>query len=496
MILNFGMDSRPSFIKRFTLHIIFLLMLSSCGGGSKDAAPFLPATAPNTGGGYTFLASGGTFNNGSGTNGFAMIATIRNASGYGPVDMWTITITDPNNNGISVDYFDPSQGSYMNWEWSGWTPVAGTYHVTATNGVITLSYNFTVGSGVIARAAPNVSYVGYDLYLTWPAVTGAGSYAYEVCSPAGTCLSGLVTSPSAIVTFSPLGSGDYSIRITAYTNNLLALYGLHAASPSLVAEKVSEYIFSFPVGGNQNPGSYVLKAAGGVLDYDLHGSNNNPIYGLAIWTSIQDITNINNPAAPAGDWNILVQDPAGRTMNYIYPNGDRHYAYWYYGVEPISAGTYTITATYGSATETAAFTLDSTQPALTPLLYSQITGTLVPNQTNNSLNDISLTWHSVTGAKSYYVSLWADAWDSVAKQHEYSEVWGEWVKDSGTSFSSVRVLNGSIQYDGTPLYNIWCDVYVTAYQVDMTAAAPPDPRPARADMSENYYGYPLPFRTP
>jgi hypothetical protein len=291
-----------------------------------------------------------------------------------------------------------------------------------------------------------------------------------------------------------LDPGDYIIRITAYAVDLLALYSQHLTAPSLTPQRVSQYSLTFPVGGLQHSSSYSLAAASGILNYGASGPGG-PIYGLAIWTSIQDITNQQQPAAPAGDWNIVIQDPNGLTMNYIYPATDNHYAYWYYGVEPV-AGTYTVTASYGAASKTTAFVLSNTTPALNPLSYNQIGAALVSNVPNTSVNDINISWPLVPGSKSYYVSLWSDVWDSFTNQYEYSEVWGQWVKDSGNATTSVRALYGTIEYNGSILHNIPADVYVTAYQVDMTSTSVPNPVPSRADMSENYYGYPLPFSTP
>jgi hypothetical protein len=78
--------------------------------------------------------------------------------------------------------------------------------------------------------------------------------------------------------------------------------------------------------------------------------------------------------------------------------------------------------------------------------------------------------------------------------YDYDEVWGGWVKDSGGLTTSVTVTNGSIQYNGTVLHNIACDVFVTAYAVDMTTDPTLVTQPtitSPKDMSENYYGYPL-----
>jgi len=480
---HFIVRSSKLFVAASCALIIVLFTLFGCGGGGGEDGAAAPET--NVGGGYTLKASGGTLNDGSGAKGLVVLATLRKDGGWGPVYQWNVTIADPDGYTLAAKYYDPDQGSYMAWEWAGLDPVAGTYRITATDGNITLSYDFTVTSSVLPRPALNASYIDNDMTISWPPV-GAGSYSYIVCAPDSTCAGGMTTSTSEIVSFPTLTAGDYLVQVNAYATNRLALYENHSASPGLAPhENVSTYTFTYPVGGDQAAGHYSLRVAGGVLDYGLRSPGNTPIYGLALWTSIQDITNINNPVAPAGDWNVVVTDPNGLAMNYIYPAKDRHYAYWYYDIEPVSSGTYTVTVTYGSASETAAFSLANTPPALAPLSYTQINASLVPNAGNASLNDISIWWQAVSGAKSYYVNLWADVWDNAAKQYDYQEVWGGWVNTN-----AARVLNGEVRS------GLMCDVYVTAYEVDMTSAAPPATAPTRADMSENYYGYYLTFATP
>jgi hypothetical protein len=467
-----------SHILFFLASIIVALALTSCGGGGGGGGNSSPS---NTGGGFTLQVSGGTLNDGSGTNGLSVLATLRDSSGWGPTLPWTITITDPDSYLLVVEYSDPRQGSYMSWEWAGWDPSPGTYRATATNGFTTLSYDFTVSTTVLSRPAPNAGSFGNDITVTWPAVGGAGSYSYDICAPDATCISGITAGLSSTATFSTLANGDYLVQVKAYATDRNALYANHAASPSFASqEKVSEHSFSFPVGGDQSSANYSFNAAGGVLDWGLRGPGNTPIYGTAFWTSIID-TAANPDTAPSGNWNIQITDPNGRQMNYIYPASSQHYAYWYYSVEPVSNGTYTVTATYGTASKSAVFSLANTTPALAPFSYSQISAT------KNITNDITITWPAVTNANSYYVSLWADIWDNSAKQWFYEEVWGKWVATTGTTI----LKSGSTLPAG-----LRCDVYVTAYAVDMSLATPPASPPTRADMSENYYGYPLPFLTP
>ncbi len=479
----------PHFSLVTFLSVILLFTLFGCKGGKKNN----PGTPTNADGGYTLVASGGTLNDGSGAKGLSLLVTLRDGSGWGPTLPWTITITGP---GISsplvVDYSDPRLGSFMTWEWASFDPVPGTYRATATDGSTTIYDDFTITSSVLSRPAPNASSSGSDIKLTWPSIDGAGSYAYNVCDPDTNCITGYTTDTSAVVSFGTLTTGSYFIEVDAYATDLVALYANHLSSPGLAPqENISEYSFTFPVGGGQISANYSLQTAGGILDYGMRDSNNTPIYALAIWTSIQDLSTNPSPTVPSGDWNIMVTDPNGLVMNYIYPANEGHNAYWYYNIEPVRGGTYTVTATYGGASESAAFSFANTNPNpnLIPLSVtdsrSDISASLVSNAANANVKDISITWLSVINAKSYYISLWADVWNSSTKQYKYDEVWGNWVNTT-----NARVLNGSVAS------GLQCDVYVTACQIDMTSPTPPQTAPTRADMSENYHGYPLPFLTP
>lgn len=472
------------------ISVVVSVFLASCGGGDSGGGGG-DQTPTNIGGGYTLKASGGTLNDGSGVRGLVVLATLRDDQGWGPLLPWTVSISGPGisaSSPLAVEYQDGQLGSFVIWEWSGFDVLSGNYRTTATNfdGSVTIYIDFSVSStSMLARPVPSIGSAGGSTLLSWAPASNAASYAYEVV-PTGGGSTVYGSTAGTSVNLGTLANGDYLVLLKSYTANLLSLNADHSASPALPSQmNIADYVFTFPVGGDQTSASYSLNAAGGILDYGLRGPNNTPIYGLSFWTSLQDITSPGNPVAPAGDWNISVTDPNGVVMNYIYPAGERHDVYWYYDIEPVSGGTYTITASYGAAVKTAAVTFADTNPALAPLLYQSISASLVSNATNTSLNDISITWPQVTGAQSYYTSLWADVWNSALKRYDYTEIWAAWV-----SSPAARVVNGTVQS------GLLCDVYVTAYGVDMTSVAPPSPSPSRVDMSENYYGSPIPFATP
>ncbi len=452
---------------------VVLMFLPSCKGKGHSTTP------ANVGGGYTLEVSGGTLNDGSGMNGLVILATLRDSQGYGPTLPWTISIAGPGISPAAPLEVQYQSGNYRSWEWESFEPLSGQYRATAVNfdGSIRMYRDFTIDSSSrLARPAPGASSIGNTVTISWPAVADASSYYYEVCAPITSsdgCIYGYSTALTEDVAFSSLTSGDYLIRIRAYASNRLLLQSVPTQ------ENVSDYVFTYPVGGDETSNSYRFDAAWGVLDYDLHGPGGVPIYGLALWTSIL-YGNPTPDAAPPGDWNISVSGPNGLAVNFIYPKGETQRAYWYYSIEP-RPGTYTVTATYGTARKDLILTIPAATSTLAP--PAGINATL-----NTTTNDISLSWNPVQNAKSYYVNLWADIWNAATQQYDYQEVWGSWVLSTNAviSKSASAIPSG-----------LACDVYVTAYEVDMSPSAPlPSPPPMRADMSENYYGYTMPFTTP
>lgn len=455
------------------LSCLLILTAASCGGGGSSPPP-------NVGGGYTLQVAGGTLNDGSGTSGLVVLATLRDDAGRGPTSNWTLSITGPgidDSAPLVVEYTDYLPGSYMSWEWAEFDPIPGTtYRATAMNagGTVTLRYTFAVASSTLQRPIPGATPSTNSISLSWSSINNAHSYSYEVCSPSSKCVSGLTTTPSATADFSSFGSsletGDHLVRIRAYSSDRKAISDSASAAPPLASpENVSDYSFSCPVNGDPNAASYALNAAVGVMDFGLRGPGNTPINGLTIWTSIRY-----NNAAPAGNWNVTVTDPSGYITNYLYPAAEDHHLYWYYGIEPL-IGTYTITANYGSVTKSTTVTLSSTTSSLVPLTASSITAT---GQING---DRLISWSRVSGAGSYYASIWSLVWNKTSHQFDYLEVWEAWVKDPGTgTAASVTAAAADAGFSSGMEY----DVYISAAQYDM--ASSPGATPSRVDMSENY----------
>lgn len=435
-------------------------LLTACGGGGGSGNKSAPS---NVGGGFTLLASGGTINDGSGNNGLALLATLRDGNGVGPglSGGWQVAITGPGmTQPLKVSYDDGSPSSYQLWRWEGLNPATGTYTATASNGTVSLSCNFTINS---ANNLQRVALAKSGSTLTWNPVSGAGSYYYLVSDGTGsTVVSGYLNGDPSLTAYSfqlpTLADGSYQVEVFAHAQSLPQLMSDPSSAPSLTAqENISVARMELAIAGG-NPGSYDLAAKGGIL-YLGKDSANVDRYGLAVWSSI--LTSTATP--PAGDWTVAVTGPGITTpLTFTYPKTDTHYLYWDFATPPAS-GSYTVTATAPGYTLTAGFTIPN-QAAQLPVAANI---TVTP-----TASSYTITWNAVPGASSYNVNVWATVGGV------YTEIAGEWVNDSAASVPKGS-LTGGVLYD----------VYVTAATLDMTTTKSlPTPNPLQVDMSDNTYG--------
>ncbi|HEY6872128.1 MAG TPA: hypothetical protein VI298_05290 [Geobacteraceae bacterium] len=450
-------------LKAVTLAICLGIM-AACGGGGSGGGSV--STTSNVAPVYTLKVSGGTLNDGSGTNGLAVLATLRDSQGTGPglTGGWRITITGPGiTQPLTVPYDDGAPASYEIWRWEGLNPATGTYTATASNGTATLISTFTIDA---ASTIPQPPLTKNGSAVSWTPVPGAGSYHYTVTDGTGSAVaSGYINADSAAASYSfplpTLADGSYAVQVLAHTASIPLLMGDTSPSPSLPSrENISASSMTFAVAGGVD-GSYDMAAKGGTL-YMGKDSSQTDQYGLVIWSSI--LTSTGTP--PAGDWTVTVTGPGITTpLTFTYPATDSHYAYWDFGTVP-AAGTYTVTATAsGSADSVSAqFSI----PAPTAQLPVETGISVTPGS-----NSYAVNWNAVPGAGSYYVNIWANVGG------EYTEVATAWV--DGNTYTAVIPKNSLTK---GALY----DVYVTACTLDMTTAhTVPPPGPSQVNMSDNTF---------
>lgn len=446
------------------LLIILLSFLASCGGEGTTLLPL--DNEKNVGGGYTLIVTGGNLNDGSGTAGFVVLATLRDSAGNGPSTPWSIAIDGPGLGlSLKASYDDGSPSSYMTWWWEDLDPRSGTYTATATNGITTLVYSFSVNAAS-TMARPVVTKNGST--LSWSAVSGAGSYYYRVTDGSGWHVTtGYYSDDPLQTTYSfvlpALSDGSYLVAVYAMTTDRIALQNDLSPSPSLAPqENMSLGAVDFVQGGG-----YALDAAGGVL-YEGEYPSGTSHYGLVIWSSI--LTTTAQSTAPAGDWTLSVAGPgipAADPITFTYPASHAQYLYWDFGTTPAD-GIYTVTAVPKAGGSPISRTFSIPAPAARLDIVTGLTATPVTG------GGVDVSWAPVTGAGSYYVNVWTDAGGV------YTEVAGSWVASTSVSLP-VKTLAKGVSYD----------VYVTASQLVMTdtSTVPPAAPAAQADMSDTTFTY-------
>lgn len=448
-------------LKTLTL-LLCLTILPACGGGGSGSGSVAESKVTAV---YTPKVSGGTLNDGSGTNGLAVLATLRDSQGTGPglTGGWKITITGPGiTQPLVVSYDDGAPASYEIWRWEGFGPATGTYTATASNGTATLTATFNINSTSTSQQPP-LTKTGST--ISWSPVSGAGSYYYKVTDGTGsTVTSSYIDAVPSMVSYSfqlpTLSDGSYLVEVFAYTGSFPQLMADTSPSPSLPSqENISSSKMTLVVAGGVD-GTHNLSAKGGTLY--MGKDSNVDQYGLVVWTSL--LTSTATP--PAGDWTISVTGPGiSVPLTFTYPKTDSHYVYWDFGTVP-AGGTYSVTATTSGSTETlfAQFTIPSPTEQL-PF----VTGLGVTSASSS----YTVNWNTVPGAGSYYVNVWAYVGGI------YTEVAGAWIAGSTLT---AQIPNSSLT-TGT-VY----DVFVTACALDMTTGTTlPPPSPSQVNMSDNTF---------
>jgi hypothetical protein len=468
-LLKFHPVTSSTYRTVFTFMLILVLAasLASCGGGGGGGTP----PPPNVGGGYTLQAAGGTLNDGTATKGLVVLATLRDGDGNGPgaAAGWTITITGPGIiTPLTENYDDGSPSSYITWRWKNITPQTSTYKASATNGSVTLTYNFSID---VTKTLPNSSLTKSSSVISWPSVANAGSYYYLVTDGSGTAADyGYLSSSQNSFTLPVLPDGSYNVDVYAHTKNRLDLMTDPSPTPGLpTQENMSLSQTTFSVNGSSS--GYYLNARGGTLYMGQMESGVPPvvedIYGLSIWTSIS----APGGTPPAGPWIVKVTGPGlplltdPDVFTFTYPGTYSHYLYWDFGFAPKS-GTYTVTATDGVTTLTDSFTI--------PNVTAKLPGATGISLTQTAAKGGNVSWNPIPGASSYYVNIWA------MDNGVYTEIAAGWVNTNAAIVAKNTFISGTIY-----------DVYVTASSLDMTTAkiTPPPTPGTQVDMSDTYFTY-------
>ena len=235
-----------------------------CGSGRSSSPP------------YALQARIGTYDDGSGRAGLAVLATLRDGAGNGPDVPWQLTLCDEAGAVVAtVSYDAAGSGSYAAVWRPELPPYSGRYTVEASDGQQTLSMAVTLGSGALDPPLPSLSADG--VRIEWSAVSGAAAYLCRVYSGGLLQLEAAASGTSCDV--SELPPGAYSAAVLAMTADLHAVAASLDARPPLPAEfHVSEARLGLAHAAGASSGQ--LRAVGGAYDDGIGGR------ALAIWLSI------------------------------------------------------------------------------------------------------------------------------------------------------------------------------------------------------------------
>jgi hypothetical protein len=398
--------------------------------------------------GFTLKARGGTYVDGTGRLGLAVLTTLRDGGGAGPDSEWTGALVGPMGAaGGPVGYAVPGAGSWAAAWWPEEVPYAGAYSLTlgpAEGGALSARFDVGEGSG-LAPAQPSVSEDG--TFLTWPAVAGAAAYECRISGAGGIVLRRLVTGPSCDV--GELAPDGYSASVLAYSADVAALAQSGGRAPALPDRfDVSEARVAFTRAGS-GAAPALIDAAGGCFSDGTDWT----VPGLAIWVSIRN----GDGSATSADWTVEVVGPgldAAAPLAFAYPAHFSRILVWT-GAVPAVQGSYGIVARSGDARVARSFAIGALRALGAP------TGVTAAGGAQGSA---SASWTAVPGATSYLVTARAHA--------SQAFVMNQWIAGTTAAFPAGTFFAGETY-----------DVRVAATDADMVGGAVP----AQLAITENSY---------
>jgi hypothetical protein len=395
--------------------------------------------------GYRLRTSSGTWTDGSGRRGLALLATLRDAQGRGPADAWTASLRDgagPLAQPIAYD--SPGAGSFAAWWWPdlGIAPDEPFTVTLSRAGGAELSRELR-GSTSAGLEPPSVELSADGTQLLWAQVPEARSYQCRILASGQ--LQHSANTQLNHCDLSALPPGTYLATVLASSVDQVALAQDASARPQLPLEfHLSEARLAFAV-GNQG-GTLRALAAGGALEYGASSP------ALALWLSLTraDGTPLAEP------WSVEVVGPglpAERPLRFTYPASARRFVVWSYDT-PALQGRYFVNATSPAGKLSTQLTLG---PAQALGLPSGVSASAQPS------GGARVTWAAVPGARTYYVSAWG---------RDGALASGLWVTRTDALFPAGTFTAGRAY-----------DVYVAATNVDLEATT----APAQVSVSESTF---------
>ncbi|MCM2333473.1 MAG: hypothetical protein NDI82_05950 [Anaeromyxobacteraceae bacterium] len=420
--------------RRVMLPPLLAGLLAACGGSSS---------APR----IALQASLGTYDDGSGRLGLALITTLRDASGAGPEEPWTITVRDPQGGLVQTVAAAAGPGAYqLGWK-ADLPPSPGSYAIVASSAAAEVRVAATLAESGGNLGTPAVAVAGDGSRLDWPPVPGAASYLCRIHA-AGT-LQHEALGTGTTCDLSALPAGAYSASVLAFSADVVAVSASPDGRPSLPARfDASEARLGFVRPAGPAP-ALVLRAAGGAYDDGVDPRS------LAIWLSV----GATDGAASSAAWDVEVVGPnlpAEAPLRFVYHASFPRTLVWAPG-SPATPGTYSAIARSGSLALISTFTVGA------PAWLDQPMG-LVATDAAQGAADAS--WAPVAGARSYLLT----AYEAASGQLVASA----WFAGSSGSFPAATFTPG-VAYD----------VYLAATDADMASGT----APAQVSVAENVFDF-------
>jgi len=413
-----------------------------------------PVTPPDSGplpeserDGWVLRLTGGSYSDGSGRVGLALLATLRDEQGRGPAEPWNGVISDAQGT-LTSSFVYPAggePGSHATWWWWNVGLAPGeTYRLTlsrAGGGGVSASWTAPGSQGL---PVPQVALSADGERLTWEPVPGASSYGCQVFKDGALQLSrrGAATDCE----LSALPAGSYTAAVLAFSAALESLAADVSQRPSLPSEfHVSEGRLAFSRG--LAPGSVLRAAAAGGA---VHYGRTQP--GLALWVGLSRADG--TPLEEGGTVELVGPGLRADTpLRFSYPPRARQHLVWSYDTPPLP-GRYTLTARVGGNVLSTGFSIGELASLSSPLDV-----TAVPAASGGA----RVSWAAVEGARAYYVSVWNNQGTLTAMQ---------WTSGAEATFGAGSFVAGQSY-----------DVYVAATDVELAGTA----TPSRVTVSENTY---------
>jgi hypothetical protein len=409
--------------------VLLVVVAAACGERSSPA----PAR-------YALEAVGGTYDDGSGLRGVAVLATLRDAAGAGPATTWTGTLADASGARAQAAYADSaSGGSYAALWWPDVPFASTTYTLALGSADESASASIVVAAGGVgAIPAPALSADGAT--LSWASGAGVASAECRVTNGSAVVRSTVGAATSCAV--GDLPDGAYQASALEYSVDLAALAADASQHPTLPGRfDVAEGRIAFLRAGGAPVA--VGAAAGGAIDSGIG------VRTLATWLSIG-----NADATPTAlTWAVTIAGPGidpSVPLAFSYPANFPRLLVWSYDV-PAAPGPYVLTATSSAGTFTIPFTVGE------PAVLEIPTGIVA---TDGAQGSAHVAWTAVAGARSYLVGVWQGA----------TFVTSQWVASASADFPQGSFTPGQIY-----------DVYVAATDADMAGGA----RPTQVAVAEN-----------